>query len=397
LAALLQAFAPMKKKKILWLVSWYPNRTDPFDGDFIQRHAQAAAVLHEVHVVFVRGDELFDEVQTDLSQNGSLTEERIYFEGGKGWLNKIVKHIRWKRLFLKAVNAYVLHNGQPDAVHVHIPWKAGLIALYLKRKFGWSYIVSEHWGIYNRIAQGNIFEQPYFVKRTIRKVIQNAEALTSVSHFLGVGITDLICKKTFSVLPNVVDTKLFYPSPGQAGSFRFLHVSNMVPLKNVRGILEAFKVFHQLKPESELVMIGNRDAVWPDFAKEHDLMKGVTFKGELPYAEVAEEMRRAHCLVLNSDIENAPCVVSEALCCGLPVIATTVGGLPEMINERNGLLIQPNANLSLLTAMKQMYEDWRSLDRTRIAADAEALYGFEAIAQQFAQLYEQYGAIHSSQ
>lgn len=381
----------MKKKKILWLVSWYPNRIDPFDGDFIQRHAQVAAINHEVHVLFVKGDESIDEVQTDLSQNGLLTEQRIYFHSGDGWVDKIVKHIKWKRLFIKAARAYELQNGKPDLVHVHIPWKAGLIALYLKRKFGWRYIVSEHWGIYNRIAEGNIFQQPPFVKKVIRRVVKHGDALTSVSHFLGVGITDLVWKKPFIVLPNVVNTDLFYPASEKKDRFRFLHVSNMVTLKNVPGILAAFKEFHQQFPESELIMVGNRDAAWPDFAKEHDLTEGVSFKGEIAYADVADEMRRAHCFILNSDIENAPCVISEALCCGLPVIATSVGGIPEMINESNGILITPGSTEGLLSAMEKMYKDSALYNHFKIATEAKEKYGTEAIATQFRELYSLHG------
>ena len=48
----------MQRKKILWLVSWYPNRNDKFDGDFIQRHARAAAIYHDVHVIFVTDTEM---------------------------------------------------------------------------------------------------------------------------------------------------------------------------------------------------------------------------------------------------------------------------------------------------------------------------------------------------
>jgi len=42
---------------VLWLPSWYPNKLDPFDGDFIQRHANAASLHTKVHVIFVKADE----------------------------------------------------------------------------------------------------------------------------------------------------------------------------------------------------------------------------------------------------------------------------------------------------------------------------------------------------
>ena len=56
-------------------------------------------------------------------------------------------------------------------------------------------------------------------------------------------------------------------------------------------------------------------------------------------AATPNEMQQAHSFVLNSNIENAPCVISEALCCGLPVIATRVGGVPEMVDKFNGILV----------------------------------------------------------
>ena len=42
---------------ILWLASWYPNELAPFDGDFIQRHAQSVSILHMVEVLHVINDE----------------------------------------------------------------------------------------------------------------------------------------------------------------------------------------------------------------------------------------------------------------------------------------------------------------------------------------------------
>src|SRR5690606_19604615 len=67
----------------------------------------------------------------------------------------------------------------------------------------------------------------------------------------------------------------------------------------------------------------------------------VVFRQNLPYHEVANQMKNAQCLVLFSNYENAPCVISEAHCTGIPVIATHVGGIPDMVNSENGLLIPP--------------------------------------------------------
>jgi glycosyltransferase involved in cell wall biosynthesis len=60
--------------------------------------------------------------------------------------------------------------------------------------------------------------------------------------------------------------------------------------------------------------------------------------GQRP-AQIAEWMNAADCLCLPSHHEGRPNVILEALCCGLPVLATGVGGIPEIVNEQNGILV----------------------------------------------------------
>ena len=67
----------MQRKKILWLVSWYPNRNDRFTGDFIQRHARAAAVYHDIYVLYVVAGQVASEVEHEINVAGGLTEHII--------------------------------------------------------------------------------------------------------------------------------------------------------------------------------------------------------------------------------------------------------------------------------------------------------------------------------
>lgn len=67
---------------ILWLPSWYPNQLSPYDGDFIQRHAQAVSSFIPIHVLhFVRDKEkrVTDSVHIDEKQKDNLTETIIYY------------------------------------------------------------------------------------------------------------------------------------------------------------------------------------------------------------------------------------------------------------------------------------------------------------------------------
>ena len=79
-------------KEILWLPSWYPNKIDPFDGDFIQRHAYAVSLHKKIHVIFARPDEsgkITNSVQADFIQRKShrtnhlLQKIRFFFRKNK--------------------------------------------------------------------------------------------------------------------------------------------------------------------------------------------------------------------------------------------------------------------------------------------------------------------------
>src|SRR5688572_22487713 len=125
----------MQRKKILWLVSWYPNMNDRLDGDFIQRHARAAAIFHDVHVIFVTEAEIDEESKEEINQATGLTEQVVYFRKKTGFFLKLRKYWKWKQLFQKSIEAYIHKKGLPDIVHVHVPWKAGIMALWMKKGF----------------------------------------------------------------------------------------------------------------------------------------------------------------------------------------------------------------------------------------------------------------------
>lgn len=384
-----QTFARMHERKtILWLVSWYPNKYNLFDGDFIQRHARAAAVHHDVHVLFIKQHEKQGQTDKVWSGGGGFTEQIVYLPKQTGVLGKLKNYREWQKQY-KVEIGLITSKFHPAAVHVHIPWKVGLIALWARKRFGLPYLVTEHWGIYNDVVADNIYTKPFFFRRLLRRIYDQAAAFVSVSRYLGEGVNRTLVKKSFSVIPNVVDTNLFYPAADKHDFFTFIHVSNTVPLKNVEGIIKAFNDFLlQTKAGARLVIVGNTDQRYEELAKQLPLPKeAVLFRGEVPYPAVAGEVRRCHAFVLNSDIENSPCVIGEALCCGLPVIATAVGGVPELVTEENGLLVPPRHAAALAMAMAEMFQDYRRFNTARIALAAKDKFSAGTVARQFSDLY----------
>ena len=382
----------MSRKQILWLCSWYPCKTDPFNGDFIQRHARAASLYNDIYVLYVAGDDTgsTNHKEETITRTNGLTEQLISFKKKKGVIGKMIARYRWAKLFRRAIRGYIASHGRPHAVHVQVPMKAGIPALWIKRKYNIPFVVTEHWGIYNDIAPGSYLTKNAAFRYCTRKIIAEAAAFIPVSHYLAKGINEMVVEKTYTVIPNVADTSLFFYRPKQDGPFRFIHVSNMVPLKNTEGILRAFKQFAEKNQDVELVLVGNRDDAMKHYASSLGMQEPqVTFKGEVAYEEVAAAMQQSDCLLLFSNIENSPCVIGEALCCGLPLVVTNTGGIPELVDESNALLIPPQDEAALLTAMQQMSGRQTIYHRKAIADRASEKFSYEVVGRQLDAVYGQ--------
>lgn len=117
---------------------------------------------------------------------------------------------------------------------------------------------------------------------------------------------------------------------------------------------------------ARLVVVGDgpeRDAL------ERRANGRVEFRGALPREDVLRELARATAAVLSSDWENLPHAAVEALALGVPVVATAVGGVPEVVRDGvNGLLVPPGDAQALAGALRRVADDRELRDRLAAAA-----------------------------
>jgi glycosyltransferase involved in cell wall biosynthesis len=379
----------MERKKVLWLCSWYPSPADPFNGDFIQRHARAAALFNDIYVIHVaaeKGAAPAGPAVLVTGKNG-VKEEIISFKKKMTGWGRLLAFYQLQKLYRKAALNYMARYGLPDLVHVHVPIWAGKTAIWLQRKFHIPYVLTEHWGIYNETEQYNFQRKPALFRKYSKRIIKNAGRFISVSRFLAEGVNRLVIEKEFIVIPNVVDTAHFFYKQKTGNRFRFIHVSNMVPLKNVPGILRAFQQIVS-ETESELVLVGDTREDIRQYAEGLGFPPGrIRFCGEVSYENVAREMQAADALVHFSQVENSPCVISEALCCGLPVISSAVGGIPEMLDESNSMLVPAGDENALAGAMKKMILNYSAFNREAIAGSATERFNYPVIGRKLDQVY----------
>lgn len=374
------------RRKIIWLCSWYPNDTDLHTGDFIQRQALAAAQEVDLEVVHVADA---GEDRCTVTQAHPHLRETIYYNKAVG---KIFRYKDFFQLHESFLSDYIKRKGKPDLIHVHIPLRSGLIALRWKKNYGWPFVVTEHYGIYNQQAADRFGKRNYFFKYFTRRILKQADAFYPVSESLGRDVNEIAVRKAFTPIPNVVDTTLFFPEPVPEPllPFRFVHVSDMTPNKNVGAILRAFRLLLKTGIQAELLLIGNDHPTYRKQAEKYGLLnKQVFLLGPMPYADVAQKVRQAHAGILYSQHETQSCVVLEWLCSGLPVIASAVGGVVELIHPSNGLLVEANQPEQLAGAMAQLKQQYHQYDRAGIAREAASRYSYEAVGRQLLREYEQ--------
>ena len=381
-------------KKILWLTSWYPNRTDMFTGDFIQRHAKAASIYNHIivlHITKIEKDIFGKKNHEEINHSKNLTEHIVYYQMSSFFkpVTKIISLIKYFRISRKLISQY-MKEEKPQLVHVHVPLKAGLMGLWVSKKYKIPFILTDHYGIYNNMVDEPFEQRSWLFKYFTKKIIEKAEIFSPVSADMGISINKMLIEKPFSVIYNVVDTSLFNYRKNENEIFRFIHVSGLTTLKNVEGIVRCFAELFLTKTNIELVIVGKFDDKIFHSVKETGLLNTSIFlMGEISYHEVAREMQRSHSLILFSNTENMPCVVLEALCCGLPVIATNVGGIPEVISNSNGILVKSGNESELKQAITTMLEKYNSFDRENISAEAKKKFSYEVIGRQISDLYHQ--------
>jgi glycosyltransferase involved in cell wall biosynthesis len=158
-----------------------------------------------------------------------------------------------------------------------------------------------------------------------------------------------------------VDTDQF--SPGEdalADAKRLLFIGRFVPAKNLTLLVEAFDAVIENHPDAELLLVGDgprRDQI-ERAVDRRGLHRHVEFRGYVPNEELPEVYRSASAFVLSSTSEHYPITLLEAMSCGTPVVAPSIGAIPEIVeDERTGLLYTADAASEFTVAIDRVLSD----------------------------------------
>ncbi len=289
----------------------------------------------------------------------------------------------------------------PDVVQLNVIQKQGLLALWLKRRYGIPYVIIEHWTGY---LPQNMSVKPHgWHTRFMKRICREADVVMPVSNQLMQAMQVLgFQAKQWEKIDNVVDDFFFRQKTASLKDKRqktktLLNITCFdEPHKNVKGLLRAAKRLSEKRQDWQLVLVGT-GVDYEDVRSYADTLQFperlLRWTGELTPLQVAEEFDKADLFVLSSRFENAPVVISESLAKGVPVIATNVGGIPEMVDEHCGILVSPDNDDELERAIETMLDHYTDYNPEYLRLQG-APYSYQVVGCKLKEIYKRVFETH---
>ena len=381
---------------ILHLLSWFPTPDDPTLGNFCVRMIDALPEeCHSVILSVCDGKDMTKSFEVKELEGAHHTHVQIYIRPPKSNAIRKLKMLRMYQYGLKYIKKRFF---KPDLIHLHVAYPLGQVALLWKKLYGYKYVMTEHWTIYQPQNKDVLVGG---LKKKIVKIANNAELIMPVSLDLQQCMEGHGVHNNFKVIYNLVNTDMFKPcidsslptsqrwNDMHVWKKHILHISTLRDeAKNFSGILRTVERLRQQRDDFELHVIHDYDAPeFKAFMKEHHLEDCVIFHGKKTSAEVAEAYQQADFFVLFSNFENLPCVIVEAFASGVPVLSTAVGGIAEILSPERGILIPQGDEDALLNAISSLLDLCHEYDRAAIRAYAVNTFAAQIIGKQ---IFEEY-------
>jgi glycosyltransferase involved in cell wall biosynthesis len=241
---------------------------------------------------------------------------------------------------------------KPDIVHLHsLPAPAAMPFLCLVQ-----HLVVSTWG-------SDVVQRDQRKERLYPYLLAHAAQITATSQYLAtVTASYLGTPQPVHVIPFGVDPECFKPASqrsanGPIGTLRHLEANYGIDV-----LIEAVPRVLRLNPKQQ-VEIGGAGSLRSSFEQriqELGLEARVKLRGRLPHADVPAFLRSLSIFAMPSRAEAFGVAALEAQACGLPVVASSVGGLPEVVRHaETGLLVPPEQPEALADALIALLHDRR--------------------------------------
>lgn len=332
-------------------------------------------------------------VVATLREGGLFDRARVQYVSTHVGTGPVDKVLQFARAVLNTFRA--LCSGRVALVHAHVSsnasfWRKALL-LWMARLFRVPTIFHLHSGAFDEFAS----KGGWLRRRCIRHTLHRSDIVIVLSNRWRQWVQEFAPRSVVRVVPNSVSVPSVVPprcSDGGAGG-RVLYLGLIGDAKGTFDLLRAWVGFSEQVKGWRLVVGGNGE-VERFLAEANELGIGgdVDFLGWVSGADKVRELSTADIFVLPSYREGMPVSILEAMAYGATVIATPVGGVPDMLKpEVHGLVVQPGDIAGLSQSLARLARS--AALRRELAASARehviTQYATDRIVQQLCDLYRE--------
>jgi N-acetyl-alpha-D-glucosaminyl L-malate synthase BshA len=335
----------------------FPKYEGDYYGSFVFDEAKALVNKgFEVHIVTPYNEgAVYEEIMEGIHihrfkwLNPNPFKALVHFKGFKDNLRLVTYIIS---LFFNLL--WIMRKYNNDIIHAHSTVPTGLVGVIVAKIIRKPVFVTSHGMDINNFENNSIF------KKLITFSLNNCNKAIAVSEDLAKKMIYLkINQKNITVLRNAVDTNRFKPLKSKELRKYYKIKDNEILilfvgyLDTFKGIFELINAFYEINKKStnfKLMMVGEgpKDDELKRIISQLHLEKYVIFTGKIFPTNIHKYYQAADIFVLPSYSEGLPLSILEAMACGLPIVTTNVGGIPEVVkNGENGFII-PSKNRQLL-------------------------------------------------
>ena len=389
------------RHRILFLASWYPNRTNGVLGVFIRRKAEAVSQHCDVAVLFVTMDEslISNNYEFESGYEQGIFTVRVYFKPvSSGIIKKIYYNIRYLRGHFLGLQILKKDWGKFDLIHVNVVNRAGFIALLLKKLRGIKYVITEHStpdiSFLRGTSNSTRIPWKFLSKITVKNSeFINVDSKASLEYWKKAGF-----KGNYGIIRNIVEILPHFMSFNKTNIDnikRAVHISILIERKNVADIIRSYaRIYNDMNIKNiEFHIIGEgvqKEMLMKLAADLSVLDKCIFFHGFVDEYKKIELLVNSDFHILNSDEEGFSVVTAEAILYGVPVISTKCGGPEDFVPENVGLLINRRSPLELTDAILYMIHNSQNYDKKALQEFGKKMFSREVIGYQTYQIYQKH-------
>ena len=279
----------------------------------------------------------------------------------------------------------IMKREKPDAVHTHLD--VVKYAAAAARLAGIRRCIHTVHNVAQKEAEGlaQRINRVYFRLRLATPVALSPEVQQTICQVYG------LPKDKVPVIYNGVDLSRCIPKEDYSGNSPslLLHIGRFNEQKNHAGLLQSFRSLLDRQPDCRLCLVGDGELrpEIEDLARELGVADKVTFA--LSQSDVHPFLHKADIFLLPSRYEGMPMTIIEAMGTGLPIVATAVGGVPDMVQDGVSALLTPCDTQAVSDACLQLLEDDSLREKLgRNALERSSLFSAAGMAEHYLKQYQ---------